>query len=454
MKIELTYTSDSHRLLLIFAGWGMDPQPFRHLTANGYDIAVAFDHRSAECADIINLLPRYSEICLLAWSFGVAAAAHFLRNQPELPITAKAAVNGTLFPVDDTKGIPRAIFDGTMNGLNERTLAKFDRRMCGSAERLSAYNAMHPRRDINELADELKAIDTLPAASQMDDTFDIVYIGTSDHIIPTANQQNAWSSHPCVKTIDSPHLPDFDHIISSMLTDKGLVAGRFGRSKTSYDDEAIAQRRIASHLAELTVSAIDGKDPINMLEVGTGTGMLTSALLERITPNALTLWDLTEIPRHLPGKHVTCDAETKIREIPERSLDLIVSSSAIQWFNSPSSFIHQCHRTLASGGLLALSTFSPENFHELQPYLPSQPEYYDAATWRRILSRDNWKEINISTGRIELQFTSSRELIEHLRRTGVNAITPSAQSLTPLRHILADQVTSLTYSPLYILARR
>ncbi len=82
MKIELTYTSDSHRLLLIFAGWGMDPQPFRHLTANGYDIAVAFDHRSAECADIINLLPRYSEICLLAWSFGVAAAAHFLRNHP------------------------------------------------------------------------------------------------------------------------------------------------------------------------------------------------------------------------------------------------------------------------------------------------------------------------------------------------------------------------------------
>lgn len=454
MKIELTHTSKSHRLLLIFAGWGMDPQPFRHLTANGYDIAVAFDHRSSECADLNKLLPRYNEICLLAWSFGVAATANFIRNHPELPITATAAVNGTLFPVDDTKGIPRAIFNGTLNSLNERTLAKFDRRMCGSAERLSAYNAVHPRRDINELADELRAIDSLPTANQMDDAFDIVYIGSSDNIIPTANQLNAWSSHPCVKNIDAPHLPDFSEIIRSMLTDKGLVAGRFDRSKTSYDDEAIAQRHIASHLAELTASAINGKDPVNMLEVGTGTGMLTSALLERITPTALTLWDLTEIPRHLPGKHVKCDAETKIREIPDRSIDLIASSSAIQWFNSPASFIHQCHRVLVPGGLLALSTFSPDNFHELRSYLPSQPEYHDAATWRRILSRDNWKGINISTGRIELQFTSPRELIDHLRRTGVNAITPSAQSLTPLRHILAGQVTSLTYSPLYILARR
>ena len=35
-----------------------------------------------------------------------------------------------LTPVDDLKGIPQQVFEGTLEGLNEGTLEKFIRRMC------------------------------------------------------------------------------------------------------------------------------------------------------------------------------------------------------------------------------------------------------------------------------------------------------------------------------------
>ncbi|MDE6050437.1 MAG: DUF452 family protein, partial [Paramuribaculum sp.] len=127
MQIVLTHSTQSDRLILLFAGWGMDARPLRKLTHRDYDIAVAFDYRNLT-SDNLGLLDNYREICVIAWSFGVPAAHAFLAGRPDLPVTARIAVNGTLQPVDDLRGIPRAIFEGTLNGLSAATLTKFQRR--------------------------------------------------------------------------------------------------------------------------------------------------------------------------------------------------------------------------------------------------------------------------------------------------------------------------------------
>ena len=44
-------------------------------------------------------------------------------------ICERVALNGTVTPVDDLKGIPQQVFEGTLEGLNESTLEKFIRRM-------------------------------------------------------------------------------------------------------------------------------------------------------------------------------------------------------------------------------------------------------------------------------------------------------------------------------------
>lgn len=453
MQIEFIGNRDSVRLLLVFSGWGTDARPFRSLKVRGYDMAVVYDYSSLDFENEA-FLNGYEEVCVIAWSFGVPAAARFIKEHPGLPRTATVAVNGTLYPVDDRRGIPRAVFDGTLDGLSAVTLRKFDRRMCGSAVALADYDRVHPQRDPEGLADELRSIDSIVPADDMAMEFDTVYVGDADRIIPTENQLEAWAGHPDVRIVGGPHMPDFGNIFRAVLTDKSLVASRFGASASSYDGEAVAQRRIAMRLCRNVAERLDGRMLGRAIEVGVGTGLFTSVLSERIGAADLELWDLVPMSGSLPGRQRVCDAETAIRNVGTGSLDMIASTSAVQWFNSPRAFIGECLRALSPGGLLAFSTFGPENFSQLNGYLPSTPRYLSARSWRKVLERQGWTDIEISEDRIDVEFESSRMLVDHLRQTGVNALSSAEKGIAPLRRIIADGICRLTYAPLYILARK
>ena len=454
MQIALINSTKSSRLILIFAGWGMDCHPFEGLAHHGYDIAIAFDHRKSECHDAA-ILSNYDEICILAWSFGVPAANAFLRDNPSLPITARIAVNGTLHPVDDLMGIPQNIFEGTLNNLSAATISKFRRRMCGSSENFAKFMASAPRRsDLKELADELQAIRQLPPAKSDDrHRWDTVYIYDSDRIIPTENQLRAWHGHRHVITLSGAHLPDFTALLRRSLVDKPLIAERFCNASRSYDYAADAQRTIARRLADIISENIAANESPDTLEIGCGTGMLTTFLTERLIPSSLTLWDLTPIAKELPGVHRLCDAETAIRTIKPNSLDLITSASTIQWFNSPAEFIRNCRRALRTDGLLALSTFGSDNFAELKPFISSSLCYYDLSTWREILHAAGFEPITLIEEHLQMQFEDTAALLRHIRQTGVNALPAGPTRASTTRTLLTSGPKTITYHPLYIVAR-
>ncbi|MDE6192119.1 MAG: DUF452 family protein, partial [Muribaculum sp.] len=48
MKQEFTVKQGNTKLILIFAGWGMDSNPFREIRLDGYDIAVVWDYRDMQ----------------------------------------------------------------------------------------------------------------------------------------------------------------------------------------------------------------------------------------------------------------------------------------------------------------------------------------------------------------------------------------------------------------------
>lgn len=391
----------------------------------------------------------------MAWSFGVPAANAFLRSRPELPVTARIAVNGTLHPVDDLRGIPEAIFKGTLDGLSPAVLTKFRRRMCGSSEAFVKFSLKVPERtDIAELADELRAIRRLPDPDGDDRLrWDTVVVADSDRIIPTDNQYRAWEGHPCIITISGSHLPDFDSILSRMLKDKSLIAERFGRSCRSYDTSATAQKAIADRLNGMIDLALGGMMPDDILEIGCGTGLLTRLIADRLRPSTLILWDIAPISGELPGLHRQCDAEAEIRRQSPDSLDMIISASTIQWFNSPAAFIRCCRPLLRPGGILAFSTFGPDNLAELQPYLKSSLNYADLPAWSTILQSSDFEVVTSLEEHITLTFTDTASLLRHLRLTGVNALPSGMAPTSTTRAILSSGLTSLTYHPLYFIAR-
>ncbi len=453
--MKLTHISDnthapSGRILLIFAGWGMDTHPFSTLTRDDYDLWVAYDYASPEPTDETPLKSA-SEICVLAWSFGVIEAARFIISHPHLPITLKVAVNGTHHPVDDNRGIPESIFQGTLDGLSEQSLLKFYRRMCGSQAATAQFLATRPHRSINSLRDELLHIASLPHTDEQNVSWDTVFISRYDRIIPCDNQQRAWAMHLDVRLTDSNHLPDFSDIIASTVTHKPMVARRFIRAASSYEANASVQRIVAAHLSELWRNMQPPEEAQTVVEAGAGTGLLTNEYLKWASPTNLTLWDLAELQHTLPGHHEQCDAETSIRNLATNSIDAIASASVIQWFDSPISFIHQCMRVVRPGGIIAIATYGPDNMKELIPFAPSPAHYLSAETWRKAL-QDEHAEISISEDRHSIAFDTPSQLLRHLRLTGVNT-SVSTRSLSAARSILSSSIREITYHPIYIVIR-
>ncbi|WP_302614215.1 pimeloyl-ACP methyl esterase BioG family protein, partial [uncultured Bacteroides sp.] len=149
MKQHFIIKNNQKHLLLFFAGWGMDETPFLQLHPTDKDWMLCYDYRSLEFD--ATTLQEYSEITLIAWSMGVWVASQIMKQHPSLPVSQSIAINGTPYPIHETKGISPAIFAGTLQGLNEQSLQKFQRRMCGSAADYQAFQSIVPRRPVEEL---------------------------------------------------------------------------------------------------------------------------------------------------------------------------------------------------------------------------------------------------------------------------------------------------------------
>lgn len=112
MKQHFIIKNNQKHLLLFFAGWGMDETPFLTIHPTDKDWMICYDYRSL--AFDTDLLETYSQITLIAWSMGVWAASQIMKQYPHLPVSQSIAINGTLYPIHETKGIAHSIFDGTL----------------------------------------------------------------------------------------------------------------------------------------------------------------------------------------------------------------------------------------------------------------------------------------------------------------------------------------------------
>lgn len=216
MKQTYLYKANHPQLTLFFAGWGMDDQPFRDYQPTNSDLLMVYDYRSLSLD--ATWLRGYDQIRVVGWSMGVWAAGQVLPSL-DLPLTECIALNGTSTPIDDEKGIPLVIYRGTLEGLTERNLCKFYRRMCGSAVATETFLQRRPARLLDGLKEELDSIGRqaqCSPVSSLDWTEAIV--GTRDLIFAAANQQQAWS-----ETHTSVTLRDISHYDETVLREVLLM---------------------------------------------------------------------------------------------------------------------------------------------------------------------------------------------------------------------------------------
>lgn len=150
-----------------------------------------------------------------------------------------------------------------------------------------------------------------------------------------------------------------------------LVRKHFNKAAEQYDAHALVQREIADRLLE----HLEGLklDPKTIVDVGCGTGYCTRALQKHYPRTRVTGIDLApsmivQARRHRRWftrnpDYVVGDAHSL--ELADNSVDLLVSSLALQWCE-PDQVLQEFARVLKPGGLLLVSSFGPDTLMELR----------------------------------------------------------------------------------------
>lgn len=239
------------------------------------------------------------------------------------------------------------------------------------------------------------------------------------------------------------------------MRDRELIIRRFARSYEHYNKLAVVQQEIAKRLADLLREYV--KEPKNGFEIGSGTGFLTKWLVEYFPKCNWIANDIVSKSRNFLPPHVGfIEGDGEAIEIVENQC-VVASASTVQWFNDMAEFVDRVHEKLANRGVIAISTFGNNNFREITETTGETLNYLTNSELEHcfekfeILYSCQWQQ--------KLIFNTPIEVLQHIRATGVNAISSVRWTNGRLRQFCEDykklyKVPTLTFNPIIIIARK
>ena len=223
---------------------------------------------------------------------------------------------------------------------------------------------------------------------------------------------------------------------------ENLVITRFKKSLATYEDNAPIQKQMAKNL----ISMIDSNKPYeSILEIGCGSGFLTKECTNQLKYVKYTANDIIKECEKYILKY---DSNIKFLYGDFQNLnlqeeyDLIVSNAVFQWFKSPDKILNKLSRHLSSKGVIAITSFGEKNFYELKEIFNIGIEY---PKFKNIIKEET----------IEVEFKTLKELLTHIKLTGVNAIKNYTLTKGKLKELENKYIErygkiKLTYNPIYI----
>jgi len=140
--------------------------------------------------------------------------------------------------------------------------------------------------------------------------------------------------------------------------------------------------------------------------------------------------------------------------------DLIVANASFQWLCDPVGFVSALPGHLAPGGILAFSTFGPDNLAELAAVTDTGLCYAGRETMVAALS-ERCNVLAATESHRRMPFSSPHDILRHLRATGTNALARTRwlrrdlDSFSKRYHeqcASADGTVWLTYHPMLFIA--
>lgn len=245
-----------------------------------------------------------------------------------------------------------------------------------------------------------------------------------------------------------------------MQIDNKHIKKQFEKSMQDYDQNATVQILMALKMVfELTKISNTFE---NVLELGSGTGILTKRLASELDFKNYFANDLVEksknyVQNFIPQATFYCGNALKIK--PSKKVDLIISNAMFQWFPSFEKAIQTIKSNLKSNGLLAFSTFSPDNFKEITDLTGLSLQYKTKEELEQILKNEGFEILYNEQFFEELKFKTPLELLAHMKKTGVNSLSEKTWTITKVKDFCDKYSkkypkTKLTYSPIIVIAQK
>ena len=244
-----------------------------------------------------------------------------------------------------------------------------------------------------------------------------------------------------------------------MPIDYKHIKKQFEKSLNDYDKNAIVQDLMASKMVlELSKHK---KEFENILELGSGTGLATKRIIREIKYKNYYANDIVEksklyLQKIIPEVNFLHGNALKIK--PNRKMDLIISNAMFQWFENLDKAIDILKLSLERGGILAFSTFAPDNFAELKDITGLSLQYKSQEEIKEIIEKLGFEILYCENFYEELNFKTPLELLAHMKKTGVNSLSEKTWTVKKVkdfcdRYSKKYSKTKLTYSPIIVIAK-
>lgn len=226
-----------------------------------------------------------------------------------------------------------------------------------------------------------------------------------------------------------------------MIINKESVSKHFSKASKTYDSHASFQAFMAQELVKM-LSSTEYK---HILEIGCGTGYLSSLLLDNFKYDSLLLNDLSENMLSLCKEKfghndkvsfLLKDAES-LSFADEDFYSLIISNACFQWLKDLEGALLSYKTALRSDGILAFTTFGKNNFKELKTITGLGLDYLDKQMLEKILfsigAKYQLEEIEVKT-----HYKDALSMIKSLKATGVSGFSKSVWTKQKLHNFISD----------------
>lgn len=225
--------------------------------------------------------------------------------------------------------------------------------------------------------------------------------------------------------------------------EKRSIRVHFERAARNYDRVARVPRELGARLLEhLDPVRID---PVQVLDLGAGTGGLTGAICKRYGRSRVVALDFAQAMltvargktwRLLSRQKFVC-ADAEQLPLAAECMDLVLSNATLQWCNHPGRVFGEILRLLKPGGLFMFSTLGPDTLSELRQSFGQVDDlahvhaFMDMHDLGDALVRAGFTDVVMDAARLTAEYGEVEELMRELKSSGAsNALANRSRGLT------------------------